>query len=350
MLVKKSAAAVKVQYTASSGALTRPSTAVVMVVPPRDSKLSGDLKIRDRIHREIAVLQTTAQLHLPHIMKAWGIFVTRDDRLCTVMELCDCSLDYWLLWGQQYVDSRKGHDDWRVQNMAFECCRCVMAEEVVRAVHEMQSVTLPNGFKIIHRDLKAANFLVHRVWDDVLGWIYRLKLTDWGLVGFEDPTKMTVFVSGCGTPGHVAPETARRGRASSTQSDLWGMGATLLSVFDLQSNLEMIRKIRERGKGASSTEMRHFVERTCVRGREWVFPYLGPLTVNSFFDKKPDRRTPAHVVLDEMHGLIPSLTRHKMMKFAMDGAFNEDTAKRAYFWSQCTPFIGKVIEWGQSRN
>ncbi|HVF06140.1 MAG TPA: serine/threonine-protein kinase [Frankiaceae bacterium] len=70
---------------------------------------------------------------------------------------------------------------------------------------------------IVHRDLKPGNVLV--AGDSV-------KLTDFGIAQIKDDPRITSTGIVLGSPAYISPEQAR-GEATTPQTDLWGLGATL---------------------------------------------------------------------------------------------------------------------------
>ncbi|CAN0879172.1 L-type lectin-domain containing receptor kinase IV.1 [Linum grandiflorum] len=74
---------------------------------------------------------------------------------------------------------------------------------------------------VIHRDVKASNVMIDSEWNGRLGDFGLARLYDHG----SDPR--TTYVAG--TPGYLAPEQVRTGKAT-TSSDVYAFGAFLLEV------------------------------------------------------------------------------------------------------------------------
>lgn len=75
---------------------------------------------------------------------------------------------------------------------------------------------------VIHRDVKPRNVLYDRAAD-------RYKLTDFGLVKFQDRPSMTATGAMAGTPEYMSPEQAE-GRSLDARSDLFSLGGLLYAA------------------------------------------------------------------------------------------------------------------------
>lgn len=84
-----------------------------------------------------------------------------------------------------------------------------------------------NGFKevikknIIHRDVKPANFLIHK------GVI---KISDFGFARTVDNVEELLFLTFLGSPLYMAPQILAKEKFSS-KCDIWSLGVTIFEIL-----------------------------------------------------------------------------------------------------------------------
>jgi eukaryotic-like serine/threonine-protein kinase len=175
--------------------------AVKEFVPP-DWMTDGEkARLRDRTLREA---RSAARLNHPHVVRIYDV-VHADDAPWIVME---------------YVPSRSLHQVINEDGpfTPIEAARIGLAV--------LDALTAAHRAGVLHRDVKPHNVLI--------GTDGRVVLTDFGLATFVDDGSVTGPGLIVGSPQYVSPERARDG-ASTVESDLWSLGATLYAAVEGQS-------------------------------------------------------------------------------------------------------------------
>ncbi|GAA0550895.1 hypothetical protein GCM10010172_36350 [Paractinoplanes ferrugineus] len=175
--------------------------AVKEFVPPDWMSEEEQARLR---HRTLREARSAGRLNHPHVVRVYDV-VHDDDLPWIVME---------------YVPSRSLHqvihDDGPYSPVA--------TARIGLAVLDALSAAHRAG--VLHRDVKPHNVLI--------GTDGRVVLTDFGLATFVDDGAVTGDGNIVGSPQYVSPERARDG-ASTVESDLWSLGATLYSAVEGRS-------------------------------------------------------------------------------------------------------------------
>jgi eukaryotic-like serine/threonine-protein kinase len=175
--------------------------AVKEFVPPEWMTDGEKSRLRDRTLREA---RSAARLNHPHVVRIYDV-VHADDLPWIVME---------------YVPSRSLHQV-VLEDGPFSP---VATARIGLAVLDALSAAHSAG--VLHRDVKPHNVLI--------GNDGRVVLTDFGLATFVDDGSVTTPGLVVGSPQYVSPERARDG-ASTVESDLWSLGATLYAAVEGRS-------------------------------------------------------------------------------------------------------------------
>jgi len=250
----------------------------------------------DRIHREAVVLRSLQWVVLSHVLKPWASFTSERHHMLA-MPLALCSYDQYLM--ASYALNQKAHGPQRAEMEKLHALsRCLHVADMVESVVEFQRIRATKaGLQLVHRDLKPGNWLMFGT-DCGRGC---LKLTDWGLLCFEDPSGKHTCLSGPGTPGHTAPETSDKDRPSCQASDYYGLCVTLMVTF----NIGLGDILRKRPDMATPERMQSLLMGTSRYGAD-LFGHI-PYGRNSFLATMlrddPDTRGTALQLKAEMEWL-----------------------------------------------
>jgi len=170
--------------------------AVKEFVPPEWMTDDEKNRLRDRTLREA---RSAARLNHPHVVRIYDV-VHADGLPWIVME---------------YVPSRSLHQV-IAEDGPFEPVRAARI-----GLDVLDALTAAHRAGVLHRDVKPHNVLISP--DG------RVVLTDFGLATFVDDGAVTGPGLVVGSPQYVSPERARDG-ASTVESDLWSLGATLYAA------------------------------------------------------------------------------------------------------------------------
>ena len=174
--------------------------AVKEFVPPDWMTDDEKNRLRDRTLREA---RSAARLSHPHVVRIYDV-VHADGLPWIVME---------------YVPSRSLHQV-IAEDGPFEP---IPAARI--GLHVLDALTAAHRAGVLHRDVKPHNVLIGDG---------RVVLTDFGLATFVDDGTVTGPGMIVGSPQYVSPERARDG-ASTVESDLWSLGATLYAAVEGRS-------------------------------------------------------------------------------------------------------------------
>jgi tRNA A-37 threonylcarbamoyl transferase component Bud32 len=175
--------------------------AVKEFVPPDWMTDDEKSRLKDRTLREA---RSAGRLNHPHVVRVYDV-VHAEGLPWIVME---------------YVPSRSLH---QVINQDGPYSP-VAAARIGLSVLDALSAAHRAG--VLHRDVKPHNVLI--------GTDGRVVLTDFGLATFVDDGSITGPGLVVGSPQYVSPERARDG-ASTVESDMWSLGATLYAAVEGRS-------------------------------------------------------------------------------------------------------------------
>ena len=175
--------------------------AVKEFVPPDWMTDEEKSRLKDRTLREA---RSAARLNHPHVVQIYDV-VHADGLPWIVME---------------YVPSRSLHQVISQDGPLTPAATARIGLDVLDAL------TAAHRAGVLHRDIKPHNVLI--------GTDGRVVLTDFGLATFVDDGSVTGPGLVVGSPQYVSPERARDG-ASTVESDLWSLGATLYAAVEGRS-------------------------------------------------------------------------------------------------------------------
>jgi len=175
--------------------------AVKEFVPPEWMNEEEQTRLRDRTLREA---RSAGRLNHPHVVRVYDV-VHADGLPWIVME---------------YVPSRSLHQVINEDGPYSPVATARIGLDVLDAL------TAAHRAGVLHRDVKPHNVLI--------GTDGRVVLTDFGLATFVDDGAVTGPGLVVGSPQYVSPERARDG-ASTVESDMWSLGATLYAAVEGRS-------------------------------------------------------------------------------------------------------------------
>ncbi|XP_037923314.1 dual specificity mitogen-activated protein kinase kinase 2 [Hermetia illucens] len=174
-----------------------------MVMAVKRIRSTVDEKEQKQLLMDLEVVMQSNDCNF--IVQFYGaLFKEGDCWIC--MELMDTSLDKFY----KYIYERKGQ---RIPES-------ILAKITVATVHALNY--LKEKLKIIHRDVKPSNILLHRRGD--------IKLCDFGISGQLVDSIAKTKDAGCRpymAPERIDPE---RARGYDVRSDIWSLGITMMEV------------------------------------------------------------------------------------------------------------------------
>ncbi|WP_328461342.1 protein kinase [Actinoplanes sp. NBC_00393] len=175
--------------------------AIKEIVPPDWMTEAEKDRLRDRTLREA---RSAARLNHPHVVRIYDV-VHDEGQSWIVME---------------YIPSRSLHQVLREEGPYDPAGAARIGLAVLDALDSAHRAG------VLHRDVKPHNVLI--------GTDGRVVLTDFGLATFVDDGTVTAPGLIVGSPQYVSPERARDG-ASTVESDLWSLGATVYAAVEGRS-------------------------------------------------------------------------------------------------------------------
>src|SRR3954447_644637 len=175
--------------------------AVKEFLPPEWMTDEEKARLRDRTLREA---RSAGRLNHPHVVRVYDV-VHAEGLPWIVME---------------YVPSRS------LYQVINEDGPYSPAETARIGLDVLDALPAAHQAGVLHRDVKPHNVLI--------GTDGRVVLTDFGLATFVDDGAVTGPGLVVGSPQYVSPERARDG-ASTVESDMWSLGATLYAAVEGRS-------------------------------------------------------------------------------------------------------------------
>jgi len=180
------------------------------------SKERGHWSHENMLRREVSLL---GRLDHPNIVRYYGFYEDRHF-LYAVMEKCDGGELF-----EQVIKRRKFDE----------------SDAATIFKQMLQSVQYIHGFDIVHRDIKAENFLFKTKHVES-----ELKLIDFGMSA-RLTSKDEMLTEVCGSPHYLAPELIRR--SYNCKADIWALGVLLYLLlygkypFDGKSTNAIVKDI-----------------------------------------------------------------------------------------------------------
>ncbi|MEU4421387.1 protein kinase [Actinoplanes sp. NPDC024001] len=175
--------------------------AIKEIVPPDWMTDAEKDRLRDRTLREA---RSAARLNHPHVVRIYDV-VQHEGQSWIVME---------------YIASRSLHQVLQEEGPYDPAGAARIGLAVLDALDAAHRAG------VLHRDVKPHNVLI--------GVDGQVVLTDFGLATFVDDGTVTAPGLIVGSPQYVSPERARDG-ASTVESDLWSLGATVYAAVEGRS-------------------------------------------------------------------------------------------------------------------
>jgi serine/threonine protein kinase len=185
-------------YKARQKSLNR--VVAVKVLPPQAPR-SGELDFAARFKVEA---QAMARLSHPNIVAVHDFGTSEDGQLFYIME---CVEGTDLAEHLELEGKLPPEDALRIATAVCDALECAHAQGVV------------------HRDIKPSNIL--------LGRDGSVKVADFGLAKMDDPTSITLTLSGTsmGSQGYAAPEVFAKASSADHRADIYSLGVVLYEML-----------------------------------------------------------------------------------------------------------------------